>query len=100
MTKRTKRPDSITRRRFVGLMAAGSAALMAGGAAVAAPAPKRRPRAAAAVPAELPPADRQELLRQRAATTATLEVIRKHAMPPGTEMASIFKPLRPRRRNG
>jgi hypothetical protein len=86
----------------VTLLAAGSAALIApGGAAAAVTAAGKRPaRPAAAAGAGLSQADRKELMRQQASTRATLEVIRKQAMPPGTEMASIFKPLRPRRGNG
>jgi hypothetical protein len=85
----------MTRRRFVGILAAGSAAIVATGAA--APATGRRKRPAAAAGAELAPLDRKELERQRASTISTLEVIRKHSMPPGTELASVFKPLRSRR---
>jgi hypothetical protein len=88
----------MSRRRFVGMLAAGSAAIVAAGGTAAAPAPARKKRPAAASGAEsLSLVDRKELDRQRASTNSTLEVIRKHAMPPGTEMASIFKPLRARR---
>jgi hypothetical protein len=94
--KRASKHETITRRRFVGMLAAGSAALVAGGAVAAVPAKRKRPAAAAAEPA-LSPADRKELERQRAATLTTLEVIRKHRMPPGTELASVFRPLKSRR---
>jgi hypothetical protein len=102
MTTQKKGSAPLSRRRFVTLLAAGSAALIApGGAIAAAPAAARRPaRPAATASAGLSQADRKELIRQQAAARATVEVIRKHPMPPGTEMASIFKPLRSRRGNG
>ncbi len=94
MKKSTKSPAPLSRRRFVALMAAGSAALIAPrvGAAPVANAKRR-----AGTAATLAPADRKELLRQQAATQATLQVIRGHAMPPGTELASIFAPIKSRR---
>lgn len=87
--------STLTRRRFVTLVAAGSAALMASplAAAPARPAPRR----AAAVMAE---PDRKEFERQRKSTLETLAVLRKHAMAPGTEMASVFRPLKSTRRSG
>jgi hypothetical protein len=104
MTTQKKGSAPLSRRRFVTLLAAGSAALIAPGGAIAAataPAATRRPaRPAATASAGLSQADRKELIRQQAAARATVEVIRKHPMPPGTEMASIFKPLRSRRGNG
>jgi hypothetical protein len=86
---------ALTRRRFVAMVAAGSAALATSplAAATAAPPAKRRSAAAAA----LPEAERKEFERQRKATLETLAVLRKHAMPPGTEMASVFRPLKPAR---
>ncbi len=96
MKKSTKSPAPLSRRRFVALMAAGSAALIAPGAGAVATAPAKRRAAGAAT---LAPVDRKELLRQQAATQATLQVIRGHAMPPGTEMASVFAPIKTRRGN-
>jgi hypothetical protein len=87
----------MSRRRFVAVMAAGSAALIARPAAAATAASKAasqaRPHAAAA-PA-LSVAQRKEIERQRAATLDTLKTIRGHAMPAGTEMASVFHARRP-----
>jgi len=87
-------------------MAAGSAALLARPvatvAAATAPAKPRgtsgaTPRAAA--PA-MSAAQRKEFDRQRKATVDAVEVIRAHAMPPGTEMASVFRARRPARKEG
>lgn len=91
----------ISRRRFVAVMAAGSAALLARpAAAVAAAAAPVKPRAAtkprAAAPA-MTAAQRKEYDRQLKATADAVRVIRAHAMPPGTEMASVFRVRRPSR---
>jgi hypothetical protein len=40
-------------------------------------------------------AQRKEYDRQTKSTAETLKTIRDHAMPPGTEMASIFRARRP-----
>ena len=97
MKSSRKGPVPLTRRRFVTLMAAGSAALVTPGGAAAAAAAVARPRRAGAAGETLAPSDRKELLRQQASTRTTLDVIRKHAMPPGTEMAAVFSAMRPRR---
>ena len=91
----------LTRRRFVTLVAAGSAALVASPLATATAAPAVRPaaRKSAAV-AAMAESERKEFDRQRKATLDTLAVLRKHTMAPGTEMASIFRPLKSTRRSG
>lgn len=93
MKKTTVPGSGISRRRFVGLLAAGSAALAVPGGAGAAAA------AAAGATADLSPADRRELQRQKTSTHAVLETIRNHAMPPGTELAGVFLPQPQRKRN-
>jgi len=92
-------PDPLSRRRFVALVAAGSAAL------IAAPSGAGRIAAAAARPARPAPpertlgaASRRELARQRRSTLETLRTLRAHPMPPGTEMAGIFRARRPAKR--
>jgi DMSO/TMAO reductase YedYZ molybdopterin-dependent catalytic subunit len=98
MKARPKKPDTMSRRRFVAMVAAGSAALLAAPAA-GAPAHRGAKPKAAAAPAMPMSADvRREYLRQQKATLDTLQVIRKHAMPPGTELAAIFRPIKPARR--
>jgi hypothetical protein len=99
---RPKRPAPLSRRRFVAVIAAGSAALLAQPAvslpAAAPPAAKPKP-ATAHKPAPPAPAmtaaQRKEYDRQTKSTAETLKTIRDHAMPPGTEMASIFRARRP-----
>jgi hypothetical protein len=88
--------SALTRRRFVTLVAAGSAAFIASPLA-AAPA---RPAARRAASVAMTEPDRKEYDRQRKSTLETLAVLRKHAMAPGTEMASIFRPLKSARRSG
>ncbi|HTR96466.1 MAG TPA: hypothetical protein VMH61_01055 [Candidatus Acidoferrales bacterium] len=89
----------MSRRKFVAMVAAGSAALMAkpAEAAAAAIAPRK---GRAVVTEAMSPADRKEYLRQKQSTLDTLKAIRKHAVPEGTELALVFHPLRPRRREG
>lgn len=87
---------TLSRRAFVAALAAGGAALVAPGALAAGVPPARTPaRARARAEAALSPADRAELARQRTSLRATLDVIRGHAMPPGTEIAAVFRPLAP-----
>jgi hypothetical protein len=88
--------STLTRRRFVTMVAAGSAALIAAPAYAATATRPARAHAGAAVMTE---PERKEFERQRRATLDTLAVIRKHAMPPGTEMASVFRPLKSSRRS-
>lgn len=107
MNDRPRKPVAVSRRRFVAVMAAGSAALLArpaaAVAATAAAAKPRtatgtRPRAAAPAGAAMSAAQRKEYDRQKASTLETLKAIRGHAMPPGTEMASVFRARRPTRK--
>jgi len=91
-----KSPERLSRRRFVAVLAAGSAALLAQPAVAAAPAAKPKPATAPkpAAPA-ITAAQRKEYDRQKASTLDTLKTIRAHVLPPGTEMASIFRARRP-----
>ncbi len=93
MKDRPGKSAPLSRRRFVSMVAAGSAALLAAPAAGAALAPAARTAKRAATAAVVA-ADRKEFVRQQVSTLETLRAIRKHAMPPGTEMASVFRPLR------
>lgn len=105
MSARPEGSKKLSRRRFVAVMAAGSAALLARPVAVAAatapakprPAPGTAPRAAA--PA-MTAAQRKEYDRQKKSIVDAVEVLRTHAMPAGTEMASVFRARRPARREG
>jgi hypothetical protein len=89
----------LTRRRFVTMVAAGSAALIAA-PAYAATATRPARGHAGATAATMTEPERKEFERQRRATLDTLAVLRKHAMGPGTEMASVFRPLKSTRRSG
>ena len=88
---------AMSRRRFVTLVAAGSASLLAAG-----PARGAARRSAAAKPAAraMSPATRRELERQRKSTRETLAKIRGHAMPPGTELGFVFRARQRARREG
>lgn len=102
---RRTRPASaaITRRRFVSMLAAGSAALAASGALAAAAKPAAKPaspKPAAAKPDAAKPsaaALQKEYDRQRRGTLETLEVLRKFPLPPGGDLPVVFRPLRPTR---
>jgi hypothetical protein len=90
------KPANVSRRRFVAVVAAGSAALLARpAAAVAAAARSTHARTAAPAAPGMTPAQRKEYDRQRTGTLDTLKAIRSHVMPPGTEMASVFHARRP-----
>ena len=103
MNDRPKRLSRLSRRRFVAVIAAGSAALLAQPAVSlpAAPPAGAKPKPAAphkpAAPA-LTTAQRKEYDRQHKSTLETLKTIREHVMPPGTEMASIFRARRTARK--
>lgn len=101
MSANEKDRRTLSRRRFVAVIAAGSAALAsspAGALAQAAgPAAKARPKPAPAAAPKMSAAQQKEFDRQRKSTLETVKTIRDHAMPPGTEMASVF---RARRTNG
>ena len=85
-----------TRRAFLKLVAAGSAAIMTGAVAPlarAATAPSKQKRATAASPAI-----QREIASQKAYVARALKVIREHQLPAGSDPAFTFSPLRPRRR--
>ena len=96
MNDGSKRPEQLSRRRFVAVIAAGSAALLAQPAMAATTAAKPKPTTPhkPAAPA-MTAAQRKEYDRQHKSTLELLKTIREHVMPPGTEMASIFRARRP-----
>jgi len=98
MKGRSKQSGSMSRRKFVAMVAAGSAALIARPASAAAAAAPRSGRAV--VTEAMSPADRKEYLRQKKSTADALKVIRGHKVPAGTELALVFRPLKSRRREG
>jgi len=99
MSARSKGARTLSRREFVAVVAAGSAAVLSQPAGVladaAAPSGKARPKPAPAPAAKMTAAQQKEFDRQRKSTLETLKTIRDHAMPPGTEMAAVFRARRP-----
>ncbi len=94
--KKPTRSDTLSRRRFVALVAAGSAALLARPAAAAAPAPaaKKPAKSAPAAPVRVAKPAGSEIDRQRAATLETLKTIREHALGAGADLGYVFRPVR------
>jgi hypothetical protein len=96
-----------SRRSFLKLMATGSAAVLTGAATATttAAAPAKRPaRTTRTAPvAEAPAvASASEIRKQKEQTAAILKAIRAFKLPPGTEPAFVFTPMRasPRSRGG
>jgi hypothetical protein len=105
---RSSRP-SITRRRFVGLVAAGGATMAAGlsaaasaatAADAAAPAKDSPAKGAAAPEAKPLTPFEKELERQKSGTASTLKTIRDFTLPPGGDLPVVFRPLPTRVRKG
>jgi len=97
--RRTREDASLSRRRFVALVAAGSAALAAS-PALAAPAPRRKPAPPPAAKPAPPavPAETARFEKQRENLRATLKTIREVPLPPGGDLSVVFRPLRPARK--
>lgn len=87
-----------SRRAFLKLMAAGSAAATLGHAGRAAAADAKGTDAAKAAPAKRstgwPAAYQAELEKQKKSTADALKAIRDHALPAGSAPAFVFKPLK------
>ena len=98
-----------SRRRFLGLLAAGSAAAAATPVASLARAAATKPKPAKPVPgapgakpasAGVPPAVAEEIRKQQAAVDQALRAVRDCPLPPGSEPGFVFAPLGPRKRDG
>jgi len=98
---------ALSRRRFVTLLAAGSAAIAASptlaakaatAAAVAPVAPKKPATPPASKPAVGAAALQKEFDRQRAGTRDTIKTLREFPLPPGGDLPVVFRPLRPVRK--
>ena len=109
--QRANRSGPLSRRKFVALLAAGSAAALthpADAVAAAAAATRRKPAVKAAgkpaapagpaLRAGTPSAEQKEFDRQRANTLAALKTIREYVLPPGGDLPVVFHPLRSTRR--
>ena len=97
MSDSSRRSSGLSRRRFIATVSAGSAALLAQPLAAVAAAARRTSRK----PTPTPPPPTPESTafdQQRASTLSTLQVIRKHALPPGGDLGAVFHPLTNRRK--
>ena len=92
--------SALSRRRFVTMVAAGSAALLAAPAGAAERTRNKRTSTPSPKPAPpAPPAPskfEKELARQRASTLATLKLVRDYPLPPGGDLPVVFRPQRTR----
>ncbi len=94
MSARRTGGAKLSRRRFVALVAGGTAALAAGpGLAAVRPRRKPAPKPAPA-PAAGDAAIRKEFERQRAQLAGALRAIRTFRLPPGGDLPVVFRPLR------
>jgi hypothetical protein len=109
MSDLTKR----SRRRFLGLIAAGSAAAATTPVATLAHAvtPKKKPaKPAPGAPGAKPPGPHEdtgvppavagEIRKQKALVEQSLKALRDYPLPSGSEPAFVFVPLRPRKKAG
>lgn len=87
--------SALSRRRFVTLVAAGSAVLLARPAAAADRRTGRKPAGTRTAP--LSAATQKEFDRQRAGMLSTLKTIREAPLPPGGDLPVVFRPRRTRR---
>jgi hypothetical protein len=85
--RRRPRAEKLSRRRFVSLLAAGSAAVLAS------------PVAGAQAPKPAPSAAQKEFDRQLANTKSALKTIREYKLPPGGDLPVVFRPLGSPRRS-
>jgi hypothetical protein len=91
---------SATRRRFLKLIAAGSAAAAIAPASTLAQTKKAvvRPKPAARPRVEPSDAVAEEIRKQKGYVAETLRAIRGHTLPLGSASAAVFRPLKARRR--
>jgi len=88
-------PSPMDRRRFMGVLAIGGAAVLAGSVPRSlAAAPKA---AAPKPPKPVPPAVEKELRTQEKNLGDVLHTIRDYELPPGSEPATVFRAMRARR---
>lgn len=88
-----------SRRKFLKLLAAGSAAVAARPAQVLAAEPRARrparPPAGTAAPTAVPPvALRAEIARQQRELEKVLKTLRDYPLEPGSDPAFVFTPMR------
>jgi len=83
-----------TRRQFLKLVAAGSAAAMTGASRRSLAAGAVRAAARHAAPPPGTDTVRAEIRKQKLQTAQSLKVIRDYPLPAGSPMAFVFKPLK------
>jgi hypothetical protein len=94
---RSSRAAAKSRRRFLKVVAMGSAAALVSatlprtGDAAGRPAKPAKPKHS---PAPRPAAIEAEIAKQKHSTADTLKTIRDYSLPPGSEMAFVFAPAR------
>ena len=100
----------LSRRRFVGIVAAGSVGALASAVTPpdaatakrsrrkAAPGASAKPAPAAAAHAPEPSAAEKEFERQKKSTLGTIKTIRDYPLPPGGDLSLVFRPLRAARK--
>jgi hypothetical protein len=87
-------PGSLSRRQFVAVVAAGSAAMLVHPAAAdVTPNPPASPASGTA----LTPATQKEFDRQRTGMLSTLKTLRETPLPPGGDLSVVFTPRRSRK---
>ena len=87
-----RRSQRLTRRRFLGLVASGALAA-ATPAAAAVPPPRKVARP---TPAHSPAIERG-IAEQKSVLALQLKTLRDYSLPPGSDPAFVFRPLRARR---
>src|SRR5258708_5407247 len=100
MTRRSKRAPKLSRRRFVKLLAAGSAAALAAPIAAlgqaSAPAKTTATARSPHPPTPAPAGNagvRAEVEKQKKGLADQLKVIRDYHLPAGSNMAFVFQPV-------
>jgi len=103
----------LSRRRFVGIVAAGSVGALASAVTPPDAATAKRSRRKAAAGASVKPAPaagaarssapepsaaEKEFERQKKSTLGTLKTIRDYPLPPGGDLSLVFRPLRAARK--
>ncbi len=89
---RGRRSRAVSRRRFMALVAAGAAAV------VTAPARALTPPKKTTAPApERPPEIEKGVAEQKTLLAQQLKTLRDYPLPPGSDPAFLFAPLKPRR---
>jgi hypothetical protein len=85
-----------SRRRFLKLVAAGSAAVIASNVVPAGAATTSKPATAkgGSHTSTRTPAVEAEIKKQKGFLTAALKAIRDYDLPPGTEQAFVFAPIK------